>query len=282
MDDTTKGMTGADGRGDGAESSDAADVMRRTAQVRDEIEDTREEMADTIDAIQEKLRPRNIVANATESVKTATTERIRVMTDTAGEAAQTMMDRTRDTAGGLVSTIRDNPYPAALIGVGLAWLMMGSSRSRNYGYGYQENDWRSSDRGYGSSGSSYGGSRYDSGSRGYRDRVGESAEKLMDRGREYAEETSQRITSAGRRVQTRFETMLTQNPLLVGAGALLVGAAFGLAVPETDTENAWMGEARDSVVDQAQEYVGDAAQKLQDTARKVADSAGNVADSMNR
>ena len=52
-------------------------TARRTREIRDEIEETRGEMTETIDAIQERLRPRNIVASATERMKSATTERVR-------------------------------------------------------------------------------------------------------------------------------------------------------------------------------------------------------------
>ena len=91
------------------------EATRRARDIRSEIEDTREEMAETIDAIQDKLRPSTIVAGATERVKAATTERVRAMADTTGETAQKVVNRTRDTAGGVVEMIRDNPIPAALI-----------------------------------------------------------------------------------------------------------------------------------------------------------------------
>jgi len=297
MDDTARRMSGEAQRPSNeaittAQPVENADDGRRTEQIRHDIEHTREEMAETIDAIQEKLRPSNIVANATESVKEAATERIRAMTDTASDAAQTMMNRTRDGAGGFMETIKDNPYPAALIGIGLAWLMMSPSRSRHqYSYG-DDGEWRRRYEG--------GARRYDrqyegqygrqsgyqsgdqSSEQGYGQKIAESAEGLASRAKDYAGETSRAIRSTGRFAQNRFQRMMTQNPLLVGAGALLVGAAFGLAVPETDMENEWMGEARDSVIDRAQEMVGDTAQKLQQTASNVADAAGGVADTMSR
>ena len=45
-------------------------------QIQAEIADTREELSETIDALQEKLRPSNIVSDATDRVKTATTEKV--------------------------------------------------------------------------------------------------------------------------------------------------------------------------------------------------------------
>jgi len=71
--------------------------------------------------------------------------------------------------------------------------------------------------------------------------------------------------------------MVQDNPLLVGAGALMLGAAFGMAVPETDTENELMGEARDNVVGRARDMARDAANQVQDAASTVADAAAKVA-----
>ncbi len=47
--------------------------------------------------------------------------------------------------------------------------------------------------------------------------------------------------------------MLQENPLAVGTLAVGVGAAVGLAIPETSKEHEVMGEARDNLVDKAQE-----------------------------
>ena len=44
---------------------------------------------------------------------------------------------------------------------------------------------------------------------------------------------------------------MEHNPLAVGAVAMAVGAAVGLALPETRREQELMGDARDRVVDNA-------------------------------
>ena len=75
--------------------------------------------------------------------------------------------------------------------------------------------------------------------------------------------------------QNQFERMVQENPLLVGAGALMLGVAFGLAVP-TETKNEWMGDARDTVVDRARDMARDAANQVQEAAGSVADAAQKV------
>jgi hypothetical protein len=90
------------------------------------------------------------------------------------------------------------------------------------------------------------------------------------------------VLSTGRRAQSQLQRMLVENPLLVGAGALALGAAFGMALPETEREQEMMGQARDAVVDRAQQFVGDAADRVQARASGIADDARQAAESMRR
>jgi ElaB/YqjD/DUF883 family membrane-anchored ribosome-binding protein len=93
--------------------------------------------------------------------------------------------------------------------------------------------------------------------------VTDSAERIASRARNYADDTADAVRQTGRRAQNQLQRMLQENPLLVGAGALVLGAAVGLAVPETERENEWMGEARDTVVNRAQDAARNAASQVQ-------------------
>jgi len=340
----------------GGASPGQADDEARTSDIRRDIEQTREEMSETIDAIQEKLRPANVVASATQRVKDATTERVRQMTQSAGDAANRVMYGSQGRSEGIMSGIRENPIPAALIGLGAAWWYMSSRSSshgeRNLRYGsaygragtYPErlhaDDRAGTERGEfpdyereyaarsGSSGyrstegegwmdrvkehpvpaalaglglawlamagrSERGWERdwdrsrlweqEDEGSAmssvtesvsGAGSSVAESARRMTSGAREHGGEAAERVRQRGRRAQSDLERLARENPLAVGAGALLLGAAVGLAIPETERENEWMGEARDSMVDRAQEMAQKAASAAQDTA---ADLAGEAA-----
>jgi prefoldin subunit 5 len=63
--------------------------------------------------------------------------------------------------------------------------------------------------------------------------------------------------------------MLDENPMTVGALAVGAGAAIGLAIPETSKEHEVMGEARDTVVEKAQD--------VQQRAQQVAEEAQGAA-----
>ena len=249
----------------GTPASETDDTNRRTREIRAEIEQTREEMSETIDAIQEKLRPGNVVAEATDRVKSAATERVRQMADSASETAQNAYDQTKQMAGQFVEGARSNAIPAAMICLGTAWLLFDRYRN-NRSTDYRR--WRSSsdrtpeyhgtDTYYRETPVSAYGTRYE-------EREGGLSET--------ASELRERTIRTGRRARNQFQRLLNENPLMVGAAAVVVGCAVGMALPETERENEWLGETRDNVVEKAQDAARDVATRAQEA---VGEAAGEV------
>jgi ElaB/YqjD/DUF883 family membrane-anchored ribosome-binding protein len=201
---------------------------------RAEIERTRADMGETVGAIQNKLSPRNLKEQAKEQAK----------------------DTAKGTGSTIVETIRENPVPAALTGIGLGWLLM-SARKQS------------------ASGPSAGQTASQAQSRAQ-----ETASQAQERAGQVASQARDRVSQLGGRAQGQaqrarggFQRMLQENPLAVGALAVGTGAAVGLAVPQTSREHEVMGEARDSLVETAQEKTQDAQQR----ARRVAEEAQNAA-----
>lgn len=229
-------------------------VEPRTREIRAEIERTREDMSDTIDAIQDKLRPGNIVAGASERVRHATTERMKQTT----ERVKQMTGEGR----------RENLIPAALIGVGAAWLLINrnrdSSRSADWNSG---RTWRGAEQrgseyystvGTGGAWDEYGGDEEAS----VRGLAGRAGERLSELGGQ----TRSTVRRSTRRAGNQLSRMIDENPLMVGAAAMVVGAAIGMALPETERENEWLGETRESVIDRAQDVARQAADRVKETA----------------
>ena len=61
---------------------------------------------------------------------------------------------------------------------------------------------------------------------------------------------------------------------MAGAAAAVIGAAVGLSLPETERENEWLGDAKETVMDRAQDVARNAATAVQEAA---GDMAGEVA-----
>ena len=101
------------------------DSERRAREIRAEIDQTREELTETVDAIQEKLRPANVVASAAS----ATTERVKHMAYNAADRADEFM--TSSGARPMLERLTSKPFPLALTIIGATWLLAGDDRSRS-------------------------------------------------------------------------------------------------------------------------------------------------------
>ena len=252
----------------------------RARELRAEIAETRGEMSETIEAIQERLSPSNLVASAKDSVRTATSEKVKQMANTAGDAADRVMHNT------FMDTIRENPVPAAMIGIGAAWLLMRGRPANRYGNGrrlYGEDydrtsvygeqyDWRTRT---GASTADYGdvdGVEDTTGT------VGGIASEAAARASQAASQVRATARQTTRRARLSFDRVLRENPLALGAAATLVGAAIGMSMPSTEAENELMGDARDTVVERARGIASDAAERVQNVAEQVKDAASRTAE----
>jgi ElaB/YqjD/DUF883 family membrane-anchored ribosome-binding protein len=223
------------------QAGDTDDNPPEVEEIRTEIEQTRAEMSQTIDAIQERLSPHRLAQEAQESVKEtvrdATIGRAERMMNEATDKAEEWVDNASDTARdfgmSFMDTVRANPVPAALAGIGLGWLFMsarnrGSShdddrRYRAYRQATQYAPYgsRPGERTYGGYSRGYAGSGYD---RGYRSGrgygyAGGYADTDADRDRGVTE----RVGDAAADVQERAGEMMSQ------AGGRVSDAARGMA-----------------------------------------------------
>ncbi len=322
--DTTRNLSAS-----ASASSTDAPTDERTREIRAEIEQTRGEMTETVNAIQDRLRPGNIAANAAESVK-ATVKNV------AEDKAQAVAGYARDVADSEpVQYVRANPIPTAMIGIGLAgltWLALGGrqGRARNrYRTGRTSRDWRRlapynegdryyrggatgptgytgmsgytaesgfGDAGFGEAGypgqggyetaaayspnptsgirgeysgtAGYAGSR-DSGSRDfggdYRSSTGQAASELGRTAQDYTRRAQQTTRGAQRKLQRAWQ----QNPLMMGAASAVLGLIVGMALPQTEIENEYMGEARDNAIEGVQETVREKVNEVKDAAKSA-------------
>src|SRR5829696_2482459 len=105
------------------------------------------------------------------------------------------------------------------------------------------------------------------------DKAGQVATQAQDKAGQVATQAQDRVSSLGeqaryqaQRASGGFQRVLRENSLAVGALGVGVGAAVGLAIPETAKEHEVMGEARDTFVEKAQEKAQDAQEWVQQEA----------------
>lgn len=92
-----------------------------TAFLRAEIRETRERMSETLDELSVRLNPNRLKAQVRENIREATVGRVENM-------ARNAADRVNETGHGMIGRIRENPIPAAMVGIGLGWLLFGGRR----------------------------------------------------------------------------------------------------------------------------------------------------------
>jgi hypothetical protein len=276
---------------DGGTDTEATGATPETEEIRADIEETRAEMTVTINAIQEKLNPENLVEQAKEQVREATIGRVEQMVDGVGDKVGEVANQAQDTAGGLMRTIRENPVPAALAAVGLGWLFTrGDSGGRsnggayprraypsNYGYGYRA-DVRP---GYGSYGTP--GAQHEGPVERVQETVGEFAGQVGDT---VGDVTSRAGDTAGDMLET-----IKRNPIpaaLAGAGLWMLWNkrnqpqfrdAYGyrdMSYRSYGGERK-IGDTIGDVPEKVGEVAGEAKDKVGEVAGQVGDRVGQVA-----
>jgi len=295
------------------ESNQSAELG--TEDLRSDIEATRSGMSETVDAIQAKLSPQNVQEAAeqiTERAKQAALEVVdqatvrlketvtQLKNEVKGEIHDAtigrieamvgqMKETSRSASSTIVETIKANPIPSALVGIGLAWLFMNKSSSapsepryasQSYGYGY-------SSQGYGQMGTRLQGT---SATDAVQQKAGqvidsvteaaghvkEKAGEMVDQAQAKVEHLTDQVQDRAQHVIDRSQNMIEDNPLMTSALALVLGAAVGLLLPETRREDALMGDARDKLVGQVSEAAKDTLGKAEKVATEVLHTAGDT------
>jgi ElaB/YqjD/DUF883 family membrane-anchored ribosome-binding protein len=249
-------------------------------QIRAEIEDTRTEMSQTINEIQERLSPEHLMGQVKETVREATIGKVERVMETIGEVtepAREAMSRAGSTikeAGTSVgNSMWRNPIPFALIGLGVGMLWMKSRRGNGY------SDWSRSTslrpKRQNLSGASQtnqmGQTRTTTGAynEGTFDQVTETAGNLANRSTEALNNLGSKARESATEVSNRFGQLLRENPLAVGAVAVAAGTAVGLVLPSTRFESEYIGETSERLVDKAEEMARGAIDKVQDAAKQM-------------
>lgn len=95
-------------RGDEYGERHGSSHHRRSEAIRADIERTRAELDRTVDALQQRLSPQQLVHGAFEALR-----------ENAGDSTRR-----------IVNVVKSNPIPIALIGAGLVWLLASQARRR--------------------------------------------------------------------------------------------------------------------------------------------------------
>ena len=236
--------------------SDSRD--KSSQEIEAEIEATRAAMRADVDAIGEQVSPDRLKDQAkgvVGDVKDSVVEAIQGVGSQLGSQAGSW-------SGRAVEVVKANPLPAALVGVGLAWLLMRSTGEEtqpsritthvqtlptpSYGSADYQSAYGSTE--YGAT--EYGSAQYGSGDSslertGLRDKAGELTQQASTK----VDEAKEAVAQGAQQAKRGFERLLDENPLVLTSVALVLGASVSLLLPGTRQEDELMGSARDQLVD---------------------------------
>ena len=283
---------------------ETTDAPPETEAIRARIEETRKGMGETIDAIQERLS----IANISEQVSETVSNAIETAKDTAYDAtigkAVNVMKNVGDGISGsdAFRTVRSNPLPFALIGVGAGLLAYQKFSKRGSMYGKGQRQLMASRDDRTSAGGPYAGSRglvsrtYDDISNRAEhavENVSEKANAAYDKvssglstayggANDIAHRAYDRLGDFGERAHEKYDEYIEQNPLAVGAVAMAVGAAVGFALPSTRPEGRLMGGARDNLIQRAQDAAGHAIERAKQATAEAGKTISDEARTLPR
>jgi hypothetical protein len=229
-------------------TQDPADLERQASEIR-------ADMDRTLDALERKFSPEQLLDRS-----------LGYLRDHGSELTQT-----------LGATMRNNPIPIVLTLAGITWLVAS-------GYNSRQPPGQDLSSRFARSGV---GQRLQQRTSAARERMHSTADAARQRVASATDSTKQRLTSgrsaaSGRisgtissaretarlraqEVQNRVYTMMDEQPLVLGALAVAVGAIIGTAIPSTQYENRILGQAKDRTLTKAQELGEQQYEKVRDT-----------------
>lgn len=249
-----------------------------------EVERARADLMDTLDALKEKLSFGELFDEA----------RRKFVTTDAGEFFKN-----------LGRQARDNPMPAVLAGASLLWLMMGS-RERRPSYGTRASYFPGEGVGTGMRTAAETARETGEGTlqrarsamsdagetmRSMASTVGHTVTSATETARsaghgaaEMMHSASETAQSAGRgalemsqRTTRSLSEIFEQQPLLLGAAGVALGALVGALLPSTRLEDEYLGETRDQLRDAIAEQGGELYEKGKITATEAYRAAAEEA-----
>ena len=236
-----------------------AESRKNPEELEREIDQKRERIEDLVGALESRLSPGQLFDQALSYTK-----------GHSGEFAHN-----------LGTTLKANPVPAVLTSVGLLWLALGQNRTpapATAGSPLKDKLAGALD-----SVTSSAGHTRDSlnrGSHDVRDKVtglGETvsakASQTGERLSDTAAQAKDTLTDQAQQLKGTFDTLLREQPLVVGALGIALGALLGAALPRTQTEDRTLGKHSDKLTAKAKQVASSGYEQVKAAGQDVAKEA---------
>ena len=222
---------------------------RSPEEIESEIHQVRERLDDTLTALEEKLSPQHLINDTFDYIRH-------------GGA--------NDFFANLGKSVKQNPLPATLSGIGLGWLMVSSTKQGHTNHStspYSADDHAIGARPLtdpqGTGGTHSNSNRKSQTTKEEAKHMSDSMHTRTGRLREKSNATMDSMTHRAQNAGTQLSSFVHNYPLVAGALGLALGAALGSLLPSTRREDRYMGEMRDRTLDRAARAGNRQAEKAQ-------------------
>jgi Protein of unknown function (DUF3618) len=240
-------------------------------EIEHDIAATRAELGELLDEIERKLAPRQLLERGMDMLK----------------------DTMSGDATGLGETLRRNPVPLALIGLGVGWMLLSEGTRGRVSERAGDLARQLRDKMKGSVTSTAPGDpaayASEEPSAGYAyarqksgrvmgeaqerlSRVGDAARHGVERAGEYAGAAGERLND----MRSRIGVFVEDRPLVLGALGFLAGAVVALLLPRSELEDRLVGPAGEEVRRRAAQLGREAADRAQEVVERTADAAADA------
>lgn len=223
-----------------------------------EINQTRAEMNQTLDALEQKLTAGQLLDQC-----------LKFFGKTGGEIGSS-----------IGNSVKENPVPFLLTATGVAWMIFAPDRSKRYsgyyetGYSPQRYTDTYTDDVYAAepqaisgvgqkfrAGATAAGNQLSRSKEAFKDGVNKTSQTVKETvasTTSAVKDTLNRTTNVAQhkavQAKEQFNVMLEEQPLLLGFLGVAVGAAIGFMLPHTEKEDQLVGEVRDKAMAKAKEF----------------------------
>lgn len=235
-------------------------------ELRGELAEAKEAVKASIDDTVESLKAAAREANdeLVSAVKSELSEAKQALHDATIGKVNTMIENTeraiQQTGRTFIDTIKSNPIPATMIGVGLVW-MFARSRSDSALGRFASNTTASVGEAAHTASATLTQAAHDA-----KASIGVASHKVADKVTGLAHDAAER----GRQLGAKAESTYEAHPLAVGAAVLAAGATLGLVLPMSQREEKWMGAASNEALHKAEDLASDAIHKVGHVAKELA------------
>lgn len=248
--------------------------MPRIVQLEREAEQTRADLAHTLDTLRDRMSPGQMLDQVIDYARE-------------GEAAEMFANLRRQ--------VIENPLPLGLAGIGIGWLMVSGKshpseradgewdRAKSSAAEFSERGKAKAEEmkaGFESAKDRMAGRASEAVNtfRQTRDEIGAKANEM---GEAVAQRTRDSVSSVNEGFRSARETFLSacrEQPLILAGLGLALGAAFGAALPRTEQEDRLMGEKSDQLKDKIQETASEQFEAVKSSAEQQMDHARDIAE----